>query len=164
MSLHREERGVASWDRSHGRVPPMLNLNTYHFLPDIRPGDLPHSDIRPGDLPLPLLLTSGGDHWRPVQTCSLEDLPSLVLTSSGSHRSRRYAPYWNAVLSVNMNTLVNFRTTDCKSSEVKCQCTWLRSLTRKSERIEYFPDENTKPFATTQWYMWTADLFTTVIS
>ena len=24
----------------------------------------------------PLLLTSGNHHWRPVQTCSLEDLPS----------------------------------------------------------------------------------------
>ena len=23
----------------------------------------------------PLLLTSGGHHWRPVQTCALEDLP-----------------------------------------------------------------------------------------
>ena len=26
-------------------------------------------------LPLPLLLTSSGHHWKPVQTCSLEDLP-----------------------------------------------------------------------------------------
>ena len=25
--------------------------------------------------PSPLLLTSGGHHWRPVQTCSLKDLP-----------------------------------------------------------------------------------------
>ena len=32
----------------------------------------------------PLLVTSGGHPWRPVQTCSLQDLPTpLVLTSSG---------------------------------------------------------------------------------
>ena len=33
------------------------------------------------------LLTSGCHHWRPVQTCSLEDLPPPVLTSSGGHRN-----------------------------------------------------------------------------
>ena len=27
------------------------------------------------DLPPTLLLTSGGHHWRPVQTCPIEDLP-----------------------------------------------------------------------------------------
>ena len=27
------------------------------------------------DIPMPLLVTSGGHHWRPVQTCSLEALP-----------------------------------------------------------------------------------------
>ena len=35
-----------------------------------------------------LLLTTGGHHWRPVHTCSLEDLPPLqhtVLTPSGGH-------------------------------------------------------------------------------
>ena len=50
---------------------------------------------------LPLLLTSGGHHWRPVlQTCSLEALPPPppVLTYSGGHRSRWYASYWNAFL------------------------------------------------------------------
>ena len=45
-----------------------------------------------------LLVTSGGDHWRTVQTCSLEDIPQLVLTSSGGHRSGQYASYWNAFL------------------------------------------------------------------
>ena len=59
----------ASWDRSNSGVPPPLPL-----------------DIRPGYLPP--LLTSGGYHWRPVQTCSLEALPwgTLVLTSIGGHR------------------------------------------------------------------------------
>ena len=44
----------ASWDRSHGRVP----------LP---------SDIRPGDLPM--LVTSGGEYWRPIQSFSFGNLP-----------------------------------------------------------------------------------------
>ena len=67
----------------------------------------PTSDIRhlPASLPLspapfwtsdlatlPFLMTSGGHHWRPIQTCSLEKLsdpqtrPPPVLTSSGGHR------------------------------------------------------------------------------
>ena len=69
-----------SWNRSHGRVPfsplPDIKLGDLPPHPDIRSGNLPPSNIRPGDLPLPLPLTSVGDHWRPVQTCSLEDLPS----------------------------------------------------------------------------------------
>ena len=58
--------------------------------PDIRPGHLPppphigHHTWAP--TPLSILLTSGGHHWRPVQTCSLEDLmPQSALTSSGGH-------------------------------------------------------------------------------
>ena len=41
--------------------------------------------MRHGTLGAPLLVTSGGHHWRPVQKCSLEDppLPLLVLTSGG---------------------------------------------------------------------------------
>ena len=31
-------------------------------------------------------MTSGGHHWRPVQVCSLEDIPPL-LTPSGSHQN-----------------------------------------------------------------------------
>ena len=38
----------------------------------------------PGSDPIPLLLTSDGQDWKPVQTCSLEDpLPPLELTSVG---------------------------------------------------------------------------------
>ena len=33
----------------------------------------------------PLLLTSGGDHWRPVETCSLDDVPTPILTPSCGH-------------------------------------------------------------------------------
>ena len=30
---------------------------------------------------------ASGHHWKPVQTCSFEDLPPLVLTSSGGHQN-----------------------------------------------------------------------------
>ena len=53
----------------------------------------------PFHIPYPLLLTSGGYHWRTVQTCSLEDIPPLLaLISSGDHQNGRYASYWNAIL------------------------------------------------------------------
>ena len=38
-------------------------------------------DIRPGDLPQ--LVTSGGDHWGPLQTCSFGDLPLPLGATSG---------------------------------------------------------------------------------
>ena len=83
------------------RITPSLHLLSSPST-DIRPGDLPPaSDIwwwslgtgsnlfiwGPTNLPpnppspnlgtyLPLV-TSGDDHWRPVQTCSFGDLPSL---------------------------------------------------------------------------------------
>ena len=48
--------------------------------------DHPSSDTRHGTYPL--LLTSGSHHWRPIQTCSLQDLtPPKVLTSSGGHQN-----------------------------------------------------------------------------
>ena len=62
-------------------------------------------DIRPGHFS-PLLLSCGGDHWRPIQTCSLEDLP-LPPHSTDIHwwsqkhiplASRCFASYWNGVL------------------------------------------------------------------
>ena len=51
----------------------------------------------------PLLVTSGGQDWIPVQNCSPEDLtaqppPPLLLTSDGWLRivgSSRYSSYWN---------------------------------------------------------------------
>ena len=40
----------------------------------------------PSPGPHPQLVTSGGDHWRPVQTCSSQDLPSpLRATCSGGN-------------------------------------------------------------------------------
>ena len=43
----------------------------------------PFQDMKHGTLGAPLLVTSSGHHWRPVQKSSLEDppLPQLVLTS-----------------------------------------------------------------------------------
>ena len=54
-----------------------------------------YTPARTWDLGVPMLLTSGGDHYRLVQTCSLEDLAlvPIVLTSSGGHRSGPYASY-----------------------------------------------------------------------
>ena len=60
---------------------PMVHWDPSHSPMDTRPGPTP-LDSRHGTypllyplLPLPLLLTSGSNHWRPVQTCSLQDLP-----------------------------------------------------------------------------------------
>ena len=51
-----------------------------------------------------LLVKSCGHQRRPVQTCSLEDLPTLTpvyyITSSGGHQNGWYATYWNAFLSI----------------------------------------------------------------
>ena len=63
--------------------------------------------ICPPSYPLPPATASGGHHWRPVQTCSLEDLPPpppLVLTTSSlvvateTHTVGKRSSYWNAVL------------------------------------------------------------------
>ena len=43
----------------------------------------------PLDIHTPSLVTSGDHHWRPVQTCSLEDIPPsphTLLTPTGGHR------------------------------------------------------------------------------
>ena len=63
----------------------MMHWTSLYRLPgpgpllDIRymaPSPVPStSDIDPPG-PGPLLMTSGGHHWRPVQTCSLEDPPT----------------------------------------------------------------------------------------
>ena len=74
---------------SEGTWVPLLSptYQTWNLLPppflDIRHGTcscLPATDIwwsslETQNLP-PLILTCGGHHWRAVQTCSLEDLPS----------------------------------------------------------------------------------------
>ena len=73
-----------SWDRSHGRVPPSawtsyLGTYPYYWHLVVITGDMGPTPPRYqtlGPIPLPLLLTFGGHHYRPVQTCSLEDLPS----------------------------------------------------------------------------------------
>ena len=64
----------------------------------------PTSDLGSTSL-LALLLTSGSDHWKHVQTCSLEDLPSPHDTDIQWWPPKhiwlvggRQASYWNAVL------------------------------------------------------------------
>ena len=91
-SVHRVVgTAYASWDRSQGRValpfPP-----SPHWISDLGT--------------YPPLLTSGGYHWRPVRTCSLEDQPppptsTYIWWWSPKHvrlASRRYASYWSGVL------------------------------------------------------------------
>ena len=49
----------------------------------------------------PLPMTSDGDHWRPVQTCSFQGLPRphlVVATETETHTSGRYTSYWNGFL------------------------------------------------------------------
>ena len=53
--------------------------------------------------PNPLLLTSRGHHWRPVQTCLIKELTpplliKLVLATKTHMVGKRYVSYWNAVL------------------------------------------------------------------
>ena len=66
ISLYRAgPPGPGTLDITHGTPPP---APVRIWTPDT-------------ELPNPLLVKSGGHHWRPVQTCSLEDPP--VLTSGG---------------------------------------------------------------------------------
>ena len=63
----------------------------------------PHCTAPPTPIPPryqiwgPVVLTSGGHHLRPVQTCSFEDTPLLPILTSGG-QSGWYASYWNAFL------------------------------------------------------------------
>ena len=74
--------------RSHGRGYPQDIPYPYPYPWDIpNPLDIPYFQA----YNTPLLLISGGHHWRPVQTCSLDPYLSvptpLLLTSSGGHRN-----------------------------------------------------------------------------
>ena len=55
---------------------------------------------------LPLLLTSGGHHWRPIQTCSFDDPCGIDIwwwpMKHVRFASGRYAFYWNAFLIVSV--------------------------------------------------------------
>ena len=101
-----------TWVPTPSLLPRRCDLRTYllPFTQEMGPGYLLsrpcywHLLVITGDMgPTPLLLTSGGHHWRPVQTCSLKDLPPPVRTPSGGHRSGWYASYLNAYLLHNTN-------------------------------------------------------------
>ena len=82
----------ASWDRSYGKVFPSASIR-HHTSPPTHPRQ--HTWEHTSPLPSQtsdldtylLLLTSGGHHWRPVQTCSFEGQPPPVLTTSDGHRN-----------------------------------------------------------------------------
>ena len=67
LSVQRPSLTYQTWDPSqaHPSPIPQTPLQTSHMGPN------------------PKLATSGGPHWRPVQTCSFEDQPPLVLKSGG---------------------------------------------------------------------------------
>ena len=103
-----EGRVSRSWDMPHGRIPtphPPPNMGPGYLRPPYGYGTwIPPPSPRHGTWISYLLLTSGGHHWRPVQTCSLEYLPP---TSTDTYwqppkhmqlASSQYASYWYAVL------------------------------------------------------------------
>ena len=70
---------------SKGEGGPLLSLPMVHWT-------LPYTDPHPqtwdltvqGHLdPAPSLVTSGGQDWKPVQTCSLEEPPLLLASGAG---------------------------------------------------------------------------------
>ena len=68
--------GVSLSFCSGGRVPWWMGPHCTgppFSLPDMWHGDLPPPSPGPHGTPPQLLVTSGGHHWRSVQTCSLED-------------------------------------------------------------------------------------------
>ena len=80
---------------SHGEGDPHVTMTHYALNLTLRghPTLSPTPDMGHGDIPgpTPLLVTSGCNHWRSVQTCSLDLTvqglhPRPVLTSGG-HRS-----------------------------------------------------------------------------
>ena len=93
--LLNDERIFTAHKRSCGKVmfsqvSVCHSVQGVHMWPlPMMHWDLTFPDTRHGGTYLPLL-TSGGHHWIPVQTCTLEDLstPQPVLTSSCGHRKR----------------------------------------------------------------------------
>ena len=84
------------------------------------PALAPHQALAPFTLALrfpgpnysPMLVTSGGDHWIPVQTCPFRDTQEwhLVVASKLKHvrfPSGRYSPYWNVFL-CHIDLLINY--------------------------------------------------------
>ena len=96
-TVHHMNHGV-------GGVPPSFGI--HYSSPWDTPYPLWYSYHPPWDT-LPLLMISGGDHWRPVQICSFEDLfyPPRVTSSGGNWNMKHirflsgwYASCLNAVL------------------------------------------------------------------
>ena len=76
-------------------TPPPRGPSPGPVPPNMGPEDLPTQTQSQDPQPTSLLVTSGGHHWKSVQTCSLQNpLPS-----------RRYASCWNASLLLQANLL-----------------------------------------------------------
>ena len=94
ISLYREPPGP-------NPGPPRLVMEPHwpHCTGTIPPPSLYRHPTSPGSL----VVTSGGQDWRSVQTCSLEDIPpQLLLTSGGCsreaggmHPSRMFSCSWH---------------------------------------------------------------------
>ena len=96
---------------------PLLPSLALFSLTPIPSPQTSHLGTSPHSYYPPLLVTSGGDHWRPVQICSSRDLT----TPSSSNiwwwqlklkrvqlPSGRYASYWKAVLFFLCKLISNF--------------------------------------------------------
>ena len=81
----------------HGTLEPLPPWDLKDPLPQLSP-----LDMGPQPWPHPLLVTSWGHHWRPVQTCSLQDPPwcihLMAVEADTVSASGRYTSYWNAFL------------------------------------------------------------------
>ena len=104
-------------DRSHGRVPSS-------GIPYPSEIPYPRDTLLPSWIPYP---PATKIWWWSLETCSnfftWGPTPSCtpVLTSSGGHRSGRYASYWNAVLleltsHVNIASQISWKTYTCSLS------------------------------------------------
>ena len=98
LSVHRG--GVAMW-------PLPLMHYTSPYRTSQPPGDQTWDPLQPCP---PLLVTSCGNHWRPVQTCSLKSPPPTSTDIRWSPKPLRlacgwHASYWNAFLFINTNEL-----------------------------------------------------------
>ena len=84
-SVHGRGTSHASWDRwGTSQMPYYLPQNTLPL----------HQDSHPWYTLPPGIVTSGGDYWRRVQTCSFENIPyPLGVLSSGSNWNWNWNTY-----------------------------------------------------------------------
>ena len=96
---------VCPWGSYVTIIHDVLELTVQHPPPPAWTWDLrnPSPSCCRGDETsgTPMLMTSGGHHWRPVQICSIQDpLPQhpVAVEAGAVSVSGWYASYWNAFL------------------------------------------------------------------